>query len=172
MTTRLCLVLLLLPRLLHSAELTFSWEFPRAYDPHPDRFVLTSTGSGGTPGTLHEHAVPWHPASACASLPEPGPDIFCARLPCPDAGLYVFWLAAEWGEKTSAKTNLLTCQIRAGDPTCQCTEVDQVIKDMTTAAQAAILASPSPLLASLPTPPSVPTPSAALSEILGQSAPT
>ena len=168
----LFLLLLLTPALSHSAELFFSFEFPRTYEPHPDRFVLTYTGSGGMPGTLHEHAVPWHPASACASLPEPGPDIFCARLPCPGAGIYVFWLAAEWGEKTSGKTNLLTCQIRAGDPACQCREIDDVIKDMTTAAQAALPASPPPLLASLPTPPSVPTPAAALSEILGQRAPT
>jgi hypothetical protein len=119
------------PLYVTAAELLLAWDFPRAYEPHPTSFVLTYATSTRTPGTLVEHAIPWHPVSACETIPDYGQDTFCARLACPGPGIYAFWLTAEWNTLVSGKTNLLTCQIARTDPACVCRDIDHVVQDLT-----------------------------------------
>jgi hypothetical protein len=94
--------------------LILAWEFPRAYTPAPDQFVLTYTLSGQT--ALQEWQSPLSAVGACGTADV---DTFCTTIPgCPGVGeVLSVWAQAQWGEERSGASETLVCHLQPG---CVC----------------------------------------------------
>jgi hypothetical protein len=115
--------LLLLPSLSSAQRLMPTWDFPRAFAPAPDNFILAQTQSGQPEqqARVALSAVGICPGSA-------NPDTFCTMLTsCPPPGSIVaYWVYAQWGEAFSKPTNIATCLTKPGEP-CVCHDPGEVI---------------------------------------------
>jgi hypothetical protein len=114
---RAWLWLLLVPQMAHAV--TYSWEFPRTYQPQPDRFLITATNATMT----EEFAVPVSGPGACTAVPDATDNTYCTILPqCPEGGVTQLTVQAQWGGNSSASEGL-TCFYTPLAP-CQCLPAD------------------------------------------------
>lgn len=104
-------------------ELPLAWEFPAAYLPAPESYLVTYLSSLA-PTDAQQFRVPNLGRASCDGLAEAAAwsaDTVCGRTPdCLSPGLYIFWVQAEANGMTSPMSNVAACEALP-DCTYDCT---------------------------------------------------
>jgi hypothetical protein len=167
---------------LRAAELILAWDFPQAFVPTPESF-LVSYRSSTAPQVVQQFRIPNQGRASCdgaKSISDLTPDSVCGRPPaCLPPAFYLFTVQAEVGEQRSPESAFAACEAKTGC-TYDCAEVSlpPALRDLANAPGGTNLP-PDPqqvaeVVATLaraeapPVPPSVPAPPPTIQDIIDQ----